>query len=1248
MALGNLDPPPWTNYAHKPSPTDPSTAQVPDPSWEWAWPEWRINHDDNVDEDGWQYSFAFYRKFSWHRARWWNSFVRRRAWTRMRVRRTDAGYCCQQDPHMLNTEYFTVRPSSELARERSPSRASTRRGSRLSMSTVDVVVDGDEMPDIEHADDLLCVLRASRIDREKIEAVDNYLEHAQEDMRGLQDIMHDIMALFVFQASRRVLLTRLTEVYDKTVAERDRKGKDAADEELDRRVDNLARAIRHADEEVRRLEYWSDVKGMAEEGDSKGAVDHKQGWSPKWQGVDKSGPAAPPAPKHDDDTSIWILEKHLYAAENHAIDGLVDVLGNVLAKLSHAPVIIMTLASALPWRRVCLPPGHIPPRVLALPVLRDLSSLSVPRSPRLAALTSLGCRSFVRTQSTDGHKPRQSPPQPESPTAAEPPSDLLDRLAYVPIRRHGPTDSVLARPVTPYSNRREAREELQRSHRGLYRQRSLGYKRVRLLPPDWRLALHDLTAHTPVQTADRDAFKIILPKHAAELLLSDRWNNLWNIKSRTGCEVTLVRPGGQGAVAASAGEGREQNKDDAGANATPHPDSGSDVNAYIKLRGKKHAVATAVDDILSVTRGATILRIPDGSETHDNAGQAGQPQPNMVQGRVSYFNLPDSCRPYVLNIRADEIPRPAKWTIEAFQEYVAALTMGRIPGTEARRLYPGGEQHKFLVLKLLARAFTHPDTVAVVSNPALKLALRYMARSGISHIRSAERLIDYARTLNLPLDTDTWNLMLELSAKSKNLLAFHSRLKDMIYCGLQPNLRTWTLFLRLIEAEDVRRYILLAMQTKKFFDDSIANNAVASEMANHDIYRAIQLGQDMDTFFALQREVYGSGWHMTRYAANRYLDNLGRYGKFDQCHWLLDKMFANSKGRPNATSLNTVLTHCKHQNKIDLAVEFVRKFDEHNCNVADKVTFHLLFEMARKLQKPQVLGVVFRYAHLCDMTTDRMRHRGIKLLAGGLDADKLTERIRGLWVGGSHRASITRAKFVEAQMLDGARGFSRQQNQLVLKPAPPSADDPHVHSYDEVLSGMSRTPHPPSPSSDSQQTQLEPQSEPQSESPSKPRALSPDDGNTPDDPSGLSNPPTVSPSEDNNIPDDPSTPTNPPVPNEQQPEQQQEQPSAPPSQPIPTTITPSDTKPKKTKKPKRSFTPVEKYDFLVRWSTWASCTHTFTEPLSTILRALDGDRRIHAIAQKNVAGELLDLAVSEPDGAAGASDGTGEGLVLQM
>ncbi|KAB5554560.1 hypothetical protein GE09DRAFT_1121495 [Coniochaeta sp. 2T2.1] len=281
-ALGNLDPPPWTNFAHKPSPTDITTAQPPDPSWEWAWPEWKVNHDEDADadEEGWEYSFAFHRRFSWHGPKWWNSFVRRRVWIRKRVKK-DSGYV-QEDPGMLNAQYFAVRPAS--ASVGSASVAKSQNGD----------IEDVEQPDIEDVASLLRAMRASRIDREKIEAIDNYLEHAADDFARLEREMHEIMSLFVFQASRRLLLTRMAHIYDQTTKLIE--GGDSS-EKLKEKSKNLTAAIRHADEEVRRLEYWSDIKEMVVEGETKGAMDHCEGWDERWQGLDSSGPTEPAAPE---------------------------------------------------------------------------------------------------------------------------------------------------------------------------------------------------------------------------------------------------------------------------------------------------------------------------------------------------------------------------------------------------------------------------------------------------------------------------------------------------------------------------------------------------------------------------------------------------------------------------------------------------------------------------------------------------------------------------------------------------------------------------------------------------------------------------------------------------------------------------------------------------------------------------------------------------------------------------------------
>lgn len=143
-------------------------------------------------------------------------------------------------------------------------------------------------PDIDDIETLLETLKFARIDREKLEATENYLQNAM-DLSRLPEEMHEIMSLFIFQASRRLLLSHLMAIYEdtkKTLEQTD-------DADLRDRKEALQSALTHADEEVRKLAYWSDVKKMAERGESKGAVDGDKGWCEDWEGIDQSGPEVP-------------------------------------------------------------------------------------------------------------------------------------------------------------------------------------------------------------------------------------------------------------------------------------------------------------------------------------------------------------------------------------------------------------------------------------------------------------------------------------------------------------------------------------------------------------------------------------------------------------------------------------------------------------------------------------------------------------------------------------------------------------------------------------------------------------------------------------------------------------------------------------------------------------------------------------------------------------------------------------------
>ncbi|KAL7939858.1 hypothetical protein V8C35DRAFT_319597 [Trichoderma chlorosporum] len=295
-ALGGLDPTPWTNAYHNPSPTNIHNAQVPDPSWEWTWPEWRINEQEGMDDGGWEYSFAFQKVFSWHGPKWWNSFVRRRAWIRQRAKKRPEDMTAE---NMLpGVDYFRIHPASVItqssrAGSRSPSRGPSRVPSRISMTQAST--QERERPDIEDIETLLQVLRSARIDRERREAVENYVEHAI-DLSELQSEMHEIMSLFIFQQSRKQLLSYLMQVHEETAkAWEEDKGL-----ELKLRKEALDAAAKHAEEEVCKLAYWSDVKQMAESGELRDVPDaacQELGTDP-WQGLDKTSPVEASRPNN--------------------------------------------------------------------------------------------------------------------------------------------------------------------------------------------------------------------------------------------------------------------------------------------------------------------------------------------------------------------------------------------------------------------------------------------------------------------------------------------------------------------------------------------------------------------------------------------------------------------------------------------------------------------------------------------------------------------------------------------------------------------------------------------------------------------------------------------------------------------------------------------------------------------------------------------------------------------------------------
>ncbi|KAI7977759.1 hypothetical protein EIK77_009299 [Talaromyces pinophilus] len=258
-SLLQFDPPAWVNKDYRESPVNITNAQLPDPSWEWAWPTWYADMSDDVDEEGWQYSFSFLPKFGWHGTHpWFHSYVRRRRWVRLRVKKKYTRLKNGVDQtdfhmaHLLNEDYFTIHYQALASVE--PSIAPPTATNVPSSSYIRRDLGGSPERHVEDNIDniprLLEVIKNAIVDREKIEALRKFLAQGGEELYYLPDKVPEVLGLFDFRTSRWQFLKLLQDALDDVELEN---GPDAEKKEIDalnRRRNNISRTIDAVKKEV--------------------------------------------------------------------------------------------------------------------------------------------------------------------------------------------------------------------------------------------------------------------------------------------------------------------------------------------------------------------------------------------------------------------------------------------------------------------------------------------------------------------------------------------------------------------------------------------------------------------------------------------------------------------------------------------------------------------------------------------------------------------------------------------------------------------------------------------------------------------------------------------------------------------------------------------------------------------------------------------------------------------------------------
>ena len=280
-SLLNFDPSPWTNAEFQDSPVDIRNAQVPNPTWVWSWKRWYVDMTDDVDEEGWMYSLSFAKKFSWHGTHpWFHSAVRRRRWLRQRVKTNATRHQAEIQAHEMAQDYFTIHSTRrEESRGSSVERGGpgTAAGRSSMLSSGRWEMEGEsssEEEDITNVATLLKEMKKTTVDRKKLDAVKNFVEVGGDEVSFLPTEVKEVLGMFMYQNSRRRMLEILEDALHEAEEKADnrRNGREPprspGGEELPPagplRMEGLKKSIEAIHDNIKNIEYYSDVKAMEE------------------------------------------------------------------------------------------------------------------------------------------------------------------------------------------------------------------------------------------------------------------------------------------------------------------------------------------------------------------------------------------------------------------------------------------------------------------------------------------------------------------------------------------------------------------------------------------------------------------------------------------------------------------------------------------------------------------------------------------------------------------------------------------------------------------------------------------------------------------------------------------------------------------------------------------------------------------------------------------------------------------------
>ncbi|KAL4892115.1 hypothetical protein BDV59DRAFT_193964 [Aspergillus ambiguus] len=1011
-SLLNLDPSAWVTGDLRDSPVDITNAQLPDPSWEWAWMSWYVDMSGDVDDQGWQYSFSF-SSTAWHGSHpWFHSFVRRRRWVRLRVKRASErrrpGRSEFEMAHRLNEDYFTIH-SAAKSRAASIAEPARRR------------MEAPPLEEIANIPTLLHAMRTAVVDREKIEALNRFLHEGGDELYYLDEKMPEIMSLFVFQASRWQFLTHVRNLIDELARDESTAGSETETENIRRQREYLEKAADTASRHLTGPEVFSARGGgsaaqmlnltpSARKGSLISKHSRNFSYPPMTNGGRIKGiprraevghhlslltPSSPPPllPFHDSDDAF-------------AASILMFSRGHPCLKRRGLAAVLDTVAAGPEEPLLFLYPRWV---TSAARQRRPLSSIASPSpAPRPSRRLSFGAASR-RWLSNSAVGANPTPPVDNAPQKNTPPDgpekSLADRSEKTTQAKGPVPGSVLPRkgrrvfnafsdldlptpasssPSTPKGNitrttrsaadkalvamkRLSVRDRRKLRYR-VFLSKQLQERGVKNRPNQWakiRDLLEQLQEDARVWTKKGTRQKeLLIPEETVALLagVTDMAmkENIWYVPVHNGCRVHVL-----------------------------HPRESEGQYRKVILSGSERVVELVGDRIMHArdlqAAGAPLVdirkpRVPVFPSI-DALKRKGHPVP-LVRGVWDFYTARGRPAKFDLILAASENLS----TVREFAEHVEELTRSQALSYKRVNGRPQAP-HARRVAKAVVKLLLDDANRDLLSTAALNRALAFLCEHDF--LRFAKMVFLRAEHI---ATVDTFNILLKSAAKRQDAQFFRQYLLVMSRMNIRPDSYTWVAFLDCLVSPKAKANVLIYALQKGYLNQTGAVRSALQLTIQDTFLTHLESGKSVDSFFNMAIDTYGTNWFPPS-LINQMFSVTVRLKDFQAMDRLLE--ICRQQGFSlNGSTINQIVL--LFRSDIFSALRYLWRCSDQPEKKLGKDAWERLFLVAFKGRHYNICRVLWRYACINEAVTYKMKQAVLSSLARNV-ARKKGKDIDNVW-----------------------------------------------------------------------------------------------------------------------------------------------------------------------------------------------------------------------------------------------------------